>query len=275
MINWSEMKVLYFEGDSTAPRYVSGTLTRLGVAHELVRPGAGLPHDLSRFQAALLSDFPFRHLAEIEPLLVRAAAEGGLGLLMIGGWKSFGQGGYAGTRLSGLLPVETEHGDDRVNVPGGAVLAPAASHPIMRGLDFSRPVVICGYNRVLPRPSTTTVLVGRSIAGNPQAVHLSEARAPLLVVREGAGQGGRAAALTTGLSPHWSGGLTDWGDRRIALTDDDEVGDQYATFLMNVVRWVAGEQTVHLAPPSWDVLAPVPLEPPQPGLRCERAVGHP
>jgi uncharacterized membrane protein len=268
------MKVLYFEGDPNAPRYISGTLTRLGVAHELVRPGAGLPHDLSRFQAALLSDFPFRHLAEIEPLLVRAASEGGLGLLMIGGCKSFGHGGYAGTRLSALLPVESEHGDDRVNAPGGVVLAPAVAHPIVRGLDFSRPVVVCGYNRVVPRSPTTTVLVGRTIAGGPHAVHLLEARAPLLVVREGAGPQGRAAALATDLAPHWSGGLTDWGDHRIALAED-EVGDQYATFLMNLVRWVAGEQTVRLAPPSWDAMAQVPLEPPQPGLRCKRAAGRP
>jgi hypothetical protein len=262
------MKVLFFEGDPNGVRYVSGTLTRMGVAQELVRPGAPLPRDLSRFQAALISGFPARHYLEIEPLLASAACEGGLGLLMIGGARSFGRGGYSGTRLGKLLPVELEPGDDRVLAPGGVAISPVVHHPIVRGLDFSSPVVICGYNRLVARKPSTTVLAGRTLEGEAGEVYLAPARIPLLVVREGEGQGGRCAALALDLSPPWSGGLTAWGGRPLSLGDEEEVGDQYATFVMNLVRWVAGEETLRIDPPTWEAMGPIPLDAPPPGLRC-------
>lgn len=265
------MKVLFFEGDPNAVRYVSGTLTRMGVSQELVRPGAPLPRDLSRFQAALFSGFPARHAMEIEPLLAGAACEGGLGLLMIGGARSFGRGGYSGTRLGKLLPVDMEPGDDRALAPGGVAISPVGPHPVVRGLDFSRPVVICGYNRLTPHKPSTTVLVGRALeAGPEEEVRLAPARVPLLVVRESEGQEGRRAALALDLAPPWSGGLTAWGERSLALGDEEEVRDQYATFVMNLVRWVAGEETLRIDPPTWEAIGPLPLETPQPGLRCER-----
>ncbi len=264
------MRVLFFEGDPNGVRYVSGTLTRMGVAQEIVRPGALLPRELSRFQAVLFSGFPARHMSEIEPLLARAACEGGLGLLMIGGPRSFGRGGYAGTRLGNLFPVELEPGDDRALAPGGVVLSPAGAHPVLRGLDFSRPVAVCGYHRLTPRKPATTVLVGHAVEGGPEAVHLSTSRAPLLVLRESEGLEGRRAALALDLAPPWSGGLTAWGERSLALGDDEEVHDQYATFIMNLVRWVAGEETLRVDPPTWEAIGPLPLEAPQPGLRCQR-----
>lgn len=256
------MRLLYLEGDPNGMRYVSGTLTRLCVAHECVRPGVQLPRDLSRFQAVILSDFPHAALREAETLLVRAATTGHLGVLMVGGWKSFGRGGYASTSLGDLLPVEVFAGDDRVNLPSGMVLQPT-SHPLVRGLDWSQPVVVMGHNRVQPKQDATVALYGRRLEGTSDAMHVSTTRVPLLMVREGVELGGRAAALATDLSPHWSGGWSDWGSQAVRIAEDGEVGNEYAAFVMNLVRWIAGEETVRRPLPEWtEVEGLATLEPP-------------
>ncbi|HEY3446938.1 MAG TPA: glutamine amidotransferase [Myxococcales bacterium] len=252
------MRVLYLEGDPNGMRFVSGTLTRLGVAHECVRPGGSIPRDLSHFQAVIVSDFPHTALREAETSLVRAATVGGLGVLMIGGWKSFGRGGWAGSALAGLLPVELRPGDDRANCPSGLVLEPTG-HPLVRGLDWSHPVVVAGYNRVKPREDATVALHGRLIEGTPDAIHLSSARVPLLMVRDVIEEiGGRTAALATDLAPHWSGGMTDWGSKPLRIGEDEEVGDEYAAFVMNLVRWVCGEDTVRRPLPEWTEVETMP-----------------
>ena len=264
------MRVLYLEGDPTGCRLVSGTLTRMGVAHEVVRPGGGLPRDLSRFQATIVSGFPRHHLRELEPLLTNAVRGAGMGLLMVGGWRSFGRGGYADSPLGELLPVLVLGGDDRMNVPSGLLVEPIGVHPILRGINWSRPVVVTGHNRVASRSATTTVLIARAIERSAEGVRLGSHRAPLLVVREAEGLGGRTAAFSSDLAAHWSGGLTDWGSNTLALGDDEEVGESYATFVMNLVRWVAGEDTIRRPLPSWDELAELPHEP-RPGIRAKRA----
>ena len=244
------MRVLYLEGDPNAPRYVSGTLSVMGVAHTLVTPGGVLPRELSSYQAVVISDFGTRDLGALGRLIAQGVRADGLGLLMIGGWKSFGRGGYASTELGELLPVQIEHGDDREPCPAGMLVEPAGNHPILRGLPLELPVVICGRNRVTARPRSTTVLCGRALTSTPTGVQCSHERAPLLVVREAVGTGGRTAAYAGDLAPHWSGGLTDWGNRFLPLEGDDEVGDGYATLVMNLVRWVAGEDTVRRTLPE-------------------------
>ncbi len=262
------MRVLYLEGDPNGARFVSGTLTRMGVAHELARPGGTLPRDLSRFQATILSDFPHHYLRELEALLVHAVGSAGMGLLMVGGWRSFGRGGYAETPLGELLPVFVLAGDDRMNVPSGMLVEPVGLHPICRGINWNRPVVVTGHNRVAARASTTTVLVGRTIERGHEGLRLGSHRAPLLVVKQAQGASGRTAALSTDLAPRWGGGLVDWGSKTLALGEDEEVGDSYATFVMNLVRWVAGEETIRSSLPSWDELAEMPaLE--RPGVRAK------
>ncbi|MBI5546777.1 MAG: hypothetical protein HY901_23080 [Deltaproteobacteria bacterium] len=260
------MRLLYLEGDPYGMRFLSGTLTRLGVVHEIVRPGGTLPRDLSRFQAVLVSDFPHAALRDSEKLLVRAATSGELGVAMIGGWKSFGRGGYAGTDLAALLPVELLAGDDRVNVCSGIVLEPTP-HPLVRALDWSHPVVVTGYNRVQPAQGATVALYGRIIEGTPEAIHLSAGRVPLLVVRDGEMLGGRTAALSTDLAPHWSGGWTDWGQRALRIDEDEEVGEEYASFVMNLVRWIAGEDTVRRPLPEWTEVEALPTLDAPPPLR--------
>ncbi len=259
------MKLLCLEGDPNGLTFVSGTLARMGVVHEIVRPGDRLPRELSRFQAFVLSDFPSSALGELAPLMTRAAQEG-LGLLMVGGNRSFGRGGYARCPIGNLLPVHLTDGDDRRRAASGLLLMPANSHPILRGLRWERPPAAAGFNLFLPREQTSTVLVGREIETTADGVQLSESKVPLLVVKEASDRCGRTAALACPLAPPWSGGLTEWGEKRLAVGEDREVGEDYATFVMNLVRWVAGEATLVHPLPHWEEMELPGIEP-QPALR--------
>jgi hypothetical protein len=90
---------------------------------------------------------------------------------------------------------------------------------------------------------------------------------PLLVLQEADGTRGRVATLATSLSPPWSGGLTGWGERLLEIGGGDQVGDRYATLVMNLVRWVAGEETLRRPLPSWDELVELPAMETHPNLR--------
>jgi uncharacterized membrane protein len=262
------MKILCLEGDPNGITYVSGTLARMGVVHEIVRPGDALPREVSRFQAFVLSDFPSSALAEVGRLVERGVREG-LGLLMVGGCRSFGRGGYARSALAPLLPVDMTDGDDRCPAPLGLVLEPALDHPILRDLPWARPPSVAGYNRVAAREQTTTVLLGRAVETSASGIGLAESRVPLLVVKEASERAGRTAALATSLCPPWSGGFTEWGEKRLAVSDTRDVGEDYATFVMNLIRWVAGEATLVHPLPRWDEMELPGIEP-QPAMRVRR-----
>ena len=61
------------------------------------------------------------------------------------------------------------------------------------------------------------------------------------------------------------------GDHGIG--EDDEVGTDYATFVMNLIRWVAGEELIRRPLPDWDSLAELPPLERAPGLRVESFFG--
>jgi len=234
-------RVLYLEGDACSPKYVAGALRAAGVD---VTGDVTAAKDVD---AVLLSDWPRRRLGRHETSLVRAVRRGA-GLAMVGGWTSFGRGGWSASPLARLLPVHIRNGDDRANVPGGLWLQPPeAPHAIVQGLPFRRPPVVTGHN----------VLRGR--AGARVALRA----APLLPTRAGGGRGvgvrlgrprdllwlredslARTAALAIDLAPHWSGGMTDWGRRRVDVGEGEQLGDAYVRFVARLVGWVAG---AHLA----------------------------
>ncbi len=248
------MRVLYLEGDGAAVRYLSGTFRKMGIDHRLVLPGEALPDSLSEFQAVVISNFPRLLLQEAEPLLVQAITQSGLGLLMVGGPHSFGRGGYAESALSALLPVELKQGDDRVRAAGGVLLeVKLPHHPLLRGLQFREPLTVIGHNRFRRRKATGELLGGRALErGGLTGLHLSRDSAPMLVVRESIdGAMGRTAALATGLAPPWSGGLTEWGARRLSIDSQTEVGEGYAVFVLNLMRWLCGEEVLFRGSGDW------------------------
>lgn len=248
------MRVLYLEGDGSAVRYLAGTFRKMGVDHRLVLPGEALPHSLGEFQAVVVSGFPRILVQEAEPLLVQAITQSGLGLLMVGGPQSFGRGGYAESALATLLPVDLEPGDDRVrSAAGGLIEAKLPHHPLLRGLRFREPLTVIGHNRLRRRKASSELLGARAITrAGPAGIHLDRDSAPMLVVRESIdGAMGRTAALATSLAPPWSGGLTEWGTRRLSIDAQTEVGEGYAVFVLNLMRWLCGEEVLFRGGGDW------------------------
>ncbi len=235
------MRLLLLGETAGSARYLTGAFARAGLTLRHVEARQQLERLEEPFDTVLFSDYPARQLAADAAAQIESAVQGGAGLLMIGGWTSFtGKGdGYRDTPVGALLPVECATQDDRRNVSSGLWFEAAErGHPILRDLDLDHPPVLCGYNAILPRSGTTLLARGRLVEfqdGVPQA----GAAVPLLVAGE-AGQG-RVLAYAGDLVPHWCGGVVDWGAQRIALPGGAEVGEGYCTFLLNMVRWAAGD----------------------------------
>ena len=147
--------------------------------------------------------------------IARFVAAGG-GLLMIGGYMSFGGlGGKANYRLSPLaraLPVSILPGDDRIECPQG--VSPEVirgDHPVLEGIDPEWPWFL-GYNKLEARPEA--------------AVLLETEGDPFLAVSEI--EHGRSAAFASDCSPHWgSPAFVSWGG--------------YTPFWNRLIAWLAGE----------------------------------
>jgi hypothetical protein len=159
-------------------------------------------------------------------------AKHGGGVLMLGGVNSFNVGGYAGTPVAKMLPVELagptvpyDHREFHVKVAEKGV-----THPIMHQADDAVSNVNI-WNTVSP-------LLGHNpVKGlKPGAVALLESvdtHEPILAVQNyGAG---RTAAFTTGGSWFWR--------------MDREIGDKlHERFWRQLIRWLSvGAQTAVLA----------------------------
>ena len=130
---------------------------------------------------------------------LRSWVAGGGGLAMIGGYLSFqgieGKGNYAVTPLADALPVELERGDDRSEVPEGAVVRTTGQeHSVIEGLPEEWPLLL-GFQRLVPREGATVLATINDW--------------PLLVVWQ-YGQG-RVLAFASDIGPHWAPAVfTEW-----------------------------------------------------------------
>jgi uncharacterized membrane protein len=118
---------------------------------------------------------------------------------MIGGYLSFqgieGKANYRATPLAEVLPVELEAGDDRQEVPEGAVIRVTdIEHPVTAGLSGEWPALL-GFQRLVAK----------------QAAHVLATIDdwPLLVV--GRFGEGRVLAFASDIGPHWAPpSFTEW-----------------------------------------------------------------
>ncbi len=253
-MNDSKAADILYAGDTTlttAAAYLAGVMTHFGESFDYLRSDQPIGPRLADKTYALyiLSDYPVNNVRAEDFDTLAAAVRAGAGLLMIGGWESFGglAGEYNHTPLADVLPVEMLDVDDRVNSAHPCVIEPACDHPIINGLPFDRPPTIGGYNRIAPKADAAEVLRARHLdvtvdAGGAYAFAAGEA-APLLVT--GRYGRGRTAALATDVAPHWVGGLVDWGTPRVNAqaqgAGDVEVGSLYAEFFARLIRWTRGD----------------------------------
>ncbi len=197
----------------------------------------------------LLSDYPRNLASQAVQQAIAAHVRAGGGLLMIGGWSSFAApfgGGWQGSVIESLLPVRCVPPDDRVNTPSGALVFATRRHVVLDGVDANYPPVICGFNRVRSKPGSTTILSARRLRATARGVHLASQRHPILVLSDPSRL--RTAAFATDVSPHWCGGLVDWGSRRVGITVAPrvrvEVGDSYLRLFANLLHWLGGRRAL-------------------------------
>ncbi|HTH14656.1 MAG TPA: glutamine amidotransferase [Spirochaetia bacterium] len=199
------------------------------------------PQHLERFpqpapDLLILSDYPRTQVADPVLTQVADAVEAGMSLLVIGGWESLhGRAGeYLNSPLDRVLPVRVTAGDDRVNSWQGVVVQQALVTGPFAALDWSRPPVVAGYNRLSPLPDAEILLVGRhlTISATPEVTFGPPV--PLACTRT-VGRG-RVTVLAFDLAPHWVAGMVDWGLPRRELRLENtgvwvEVGRTYREFV--------------------------------------------
>lgn len=197
--------------------------------------------DLWTFDAVVFQNFDyqpyFQHrggqlLANLQEYVV----DNGGAVVMVGGDRSFGLGGYGGTPLGKILPVEVSN-DQRPSLDKfEMVLTPAGQrHPITRLVPeqtendvwWERLHAMDGTNRVLRARDDAAVLLT-----HPTLKDADGAGLPILSVRE-VGKG-RTMALTVDSSWRWS--MSEAAEGR---------GNQaYLRFWKNSLRWLMRDPTV-------------------------------
>ncbi len=240
-----------------AARYMAGVLRSAGLGFDYVpsdrrwtRAQAGKNYSLY-----VLSDYPSRYLGTEHAKRIAERVRNGAGLLMIGGWGSFTgvDGFYGRTALADILPVQCLPSDDRCQGAAAYRIAPisrSATHPSSKSefdhFFLSSAPTLAGYNKTLLKPGADEILriemlrfdaPSKRAESRVQKAHIM-ASDPLLAAWK-VGHG-RAVAYCSDLAPHWSGGLVDWGKRRIKLKAAPgihaEVGENFVRFTKELIR---------------------------------------
>jgi uncharacterized membrane protein len=204
----------------------------------LTKETAYLPRDFPlttaeflAYDAIVLSNVPRSALSdEVLGWVEEWIGKRGGGLLMAGGPRSFGAGGWTGTAVERMLPVEISGSVDWDLAP--ALLEPTGAdlHPVWRLFEDERatraalgtlPESLGRNNWIRVKPQSGTLL-GVQKAGTGTGTR------PLLAV--GAYGRGRTAALATPLSATWSPRFTrQWGEQ------DNR---HFAKFARNLIYWL-------------------------------------
>jgi uncharacterized membrane protein len=158
---------------------------------------------------------------------------------MIGGWESFHGliGGYQSSDLVPVLPVECLLQDDRLNWCQGLVPEVVSPHPILAGLPWDEPPLVCGCNRVKAKPDARLLLALRKLQIKNGNLSRGKESLPRLVL--GTHGQRKTGAVTTDFAPHWVGGMVDWGAERVTAQAQGgkkvEVGNHYVAFIRNIL----------------------------------------
>jgi uncharacterized membrane protein len=236
-------EVLYC-GDATLATgacYLGGVMTLAGIGFDYVEMEAPFPERLLEkdYGLIILSDYPSGNFPAGAQDRIAQKVQKGTSLLMIGGWESFHGliGNYHTSALAPVLPVECLQEDDRINWCQGLVPEVASQHPILKGLPWYQPPLVCGCNRVKAKKEATVVLGLRRLRIEKGKLSLDQKSLPFLVT--GTYGKGRTGAVTTDFAPHWVGGLVDWGEERVTAQTPGgrkvEVGNHYVSFIQNIL----------------------------------------
>lgn len=241
------MKVLY-AGDSPvggAANYLLGVLKSMKAEVTHVPPAKKIgPKDIEKpFDVILLSDYSYKNLLPGAEEAIVKKVKLGAGLLMIGGWGSFSGpfGGWRGSKIEEILPVNCFKKDDRLNFPGGASIGLSEKHVSVKGINLSYAPAICGMNQVIPKKNSKVILHVRKVLSNGAKIRLEAKKHPLLTIS--GWNNVKTAAFACDFAPHWCGGLVDWGKKTRCLPVNSkiqiQVGDYYVRLISDLLGWLA------------------------------------
>jgi uncharacterized membrane protein len=188
------------------------------------------PAVLEKFNVFILGDLDASFLKPAQMELLARRVRDGAGLVMLGGYNSLGAGGYAGTPVGDILPVELGSRDiAQVTDTFLPLLTPAGrAHPIFTGIARFFPTKAAGPQVPgLPPLDGCARVAGARPGATVLAVCPGEAAMPVLAVQP-VGKG-RTGVFTGDTTRNWQ-----QGPRAL---------DQESPFLRfwgQTIRWLAG-----------------------------------
>jgi uncharacterized membrane protein len=205
-------------------------------------PTKGFPNtreELFKYDVIINSDIDITYFSRDQlEMMVEFVRDHGGGYVMVGGYMSFGSGGYDDTVIDRMLPVDMNDRTDgyfeKVNAHW-QIPADAYAHPIMQILPdpvenqkvFERMPRFTGFNKTIRlKPGATLLAYYPGLQGNVIK------NLPMLAIQS-YGKG-RVMAFTSDTTAGWGRNFCAyWGD-----------GDNryFAKFWQNAVRWLAAER---------------------------------
>ena len=238
------ISVLYLSGPSSPweKRFVGRVLDasdKIQLTLQVLFEPSGADLDAAfqrgKYDVYILGDLPAQFLSRVQQKALADNVRNGAGLMMLGGRASFGSGGWTGTEIADILPVEIHPGDGQLEPEGGIKVVP---NPL--GLDsyVLRLAPTAAENRALweslpPLVGTNRFdakLAGRVWAQTPQ-------NDPVIV------------ALETGRGRTLAFGGETWPWARNLF--DDRARTAHLNFWRNAILWLShkedeGENQVRL-----------------------------
>lgn len=234
------LKVLYVQGPdfSWEPRFLTRSLDAareihadLKVVREPARGERGLMDDVDfaagQYDVYILGGLPADHLTRTQIGLLTRAVEKGAGLIMLGGRSSFGAGGWAGTDLAKILPINIAPNDGQIE-PGDEGLKVIPDQLGLENFVLRLGPSVAESARIW---ASLAPITGANRLGPPKPAAIVLARAgrdPLMVGMDNVGKG-RVLAFAGETWP-WARSTDDGG--RVA----------HAKFWRQAILWLAHKE---------------------------------
>lgn len=186
------------------------------------------------FDVIILGDLDASFLSPQHQAAIEQAVAGGKSLLMIGGEKSFGPGGYGGTAIERTLPVVVGPTDSPQEIARFVprLTADGAAHPAMEGLRAFFGVESASPTAQLPPLNGNVVVAGEKGGAQVLMTHPGkpgpDGKAMIALATHRYGQG-RAAALTVHSTYLWALPMHGLGQ-----------DSPYNRLWGQLIRWLAG-----------------------------------
>jgi len=220
--------------------------------YRVQHPTEGYPktmEELLKYDAVIFSDVP---KSDFTPAQLRNTerfvTEFGGGFVMVGGYTSFGSGGYQDTIIDNLIPVAMERETDlKENSFQPRVTDDAWTHPIMqisadeaenRRIWMDKFPQLLGYNRVDRAKPGAVVLL-------EHPTDRTEDGPAVILAAQDVGRG-RTMAFTSDTTYGWGRYFeTIWGEKSNRLLPLDAANCDaryFKQFWLNAVRWLAAHK---------------------------------